>query len=72
MVAEGSGSAREGEAAAETPSTEQTQWLIMTKNAAQAKCRELESQLASTREELTKRDTRCVQERQDRSRLSKG
>eukprot|EP00752_Nemacystus_decipiens_P011000 g9774.t1 len=46
----------DGEAVGEMPSTEQTQWLIMTKNAAQARCKELESQLASTREELTKRD----------------
>lgn len=57
-VAGESGSAGEGEAAGEMPSTEQTQWLIMTKNASQAKCKELESQLASTREELTKRETR--------------
>eukprot|EP00903_Cladosiphon_okamuranus_P005449 g5434.t1 len=56
-VAGGLGSAGEGEAAGEMPSTEQTQWLIMKWNAAQARCKELESILASTREELTKRDT---------------
>lgn len=61
MVAVGSGSAAEGGAAGERPSTEQTQWLMMSKNAAQAKCKELESQLKSTREELAKRDIRFVQ-----------
>lgn len=63
----GSRGGAEGEAAGDTPSTGQTQWLIMTKNAAQAKCKELESQLAATKEELTKRDTR-FDKRQKRDR----
>lgn len=36
------------------------QWLVIGKNAAESKCTELEKQLAATREELTKRDTRFV------------
>lgn len=63
-AAGGSESAGGGEAAEEKPSVEQTQWLIMSKNVAQARCKELESQLASTREELTKRDTRFAKERE--------
>ena len=59
-----SGSAGEGEAAGEAPSTEQARWLVMSKNSAQARCKELESLLASTREELTKRETRLVLERE--------
>lgn len=38
----------------------QQQWLSIGKRAAEAKCTELEKQLAATREELTKRDTRFV------------
>lgn len=62
-AAGGSGSAGEGEAAGEMPSTEQTQWLIMSKNRQASMCTELASQLASTREELSKRDTRFAKER---------
>lgn len=43
-----------------TPSKEQTQWLILAKAKQEKQCRELALQLALAREEITKRDTRCV------------
>lgn len=51
----------EGEALGDkTPSKEQTQWLMLAKAQKEKQCTELALQLAAAREEITKRDTRCV------------